>query len=150
MKIQQDKALLSPSKQPVPEDLPHSQAAEPTSTNEDFLNLIDHWPWVYAEKVYRKFMATVTNKFPQGDNSRLCDELTKLATLIQDVTKYSDKILNNVGVGKDLAEAQEVQDCMQEVEHWLEDILCGALEGVDVLHESHQSHCLMYQTCSSL
>ncbi|KAK0488250.1 hypothetical protein EDD18DRAFT_1359726 [Armillaria luteobubalina] len=78
-------------------------------------------------------MATVTNQSLQGDNTQLCDELTKLSALIQDVSNYADKILNDVGVGKDAAEAQEIHNCMQEVERWLEDILCGALEG---LHES--------------
>ncbi|KAK0222070.1 hypothetical protein IW262DRAFT_1460354 [Armillaria fumosa] len=94
-------------------------------------------PRVYAKRLYHEFMATVTNQSPQGDDTRLCDELTKLGTLIQDVTNYANKILNNVGVGKDLAEAQEIHDCMQDIEWWLEDILCGVLEGVDMLLDAH-------------
>ncbi|KAK0492639.1 hypothetical protein EDD18DRAFT_1108651 [Armillaria luteobubalina] len=116
------------------------------SKNEEFLNLIDRRPRVYAERLYREFMATVTDQSPQGDDTQLCDKLTKLGALIQDVSNYADKILNDVGVGKDLVEAQEIHDCMQEVEQWLEDILCGALEGVDVLLDAHQCRRLLYQT----
>ncbi|KAK0505476.1 hypothetical protein EDD18DRAFT_1344301 [Armillaria luteobubalina] len=120
-----------------------------SSKNEEFLVLIDRRPRVYAERLYREFMAMVTDQSPQGDDTRLCDELTKLGTLIQDVTNYADKILNDTGVGKDLAEAQEIQDCMREVEWWLEDILCGVLEGVDMLLNAHQSRHLLYQSSAS-
>ncbi|KAK0466633.1 hypothetical protein IW261DRAFT_1574383 [Armillaria novae-zelandiae] len=91
---------------PVSKDLPHSQAAEPMFKTKSFSErMLDRF---MQRTVYCEFMATVTDKSPQGDDSQLCDKLTKLAMLIQDVTKYSNKILNDVGVGKDVAEAQEV------------------------------------------
>ncbi len=113
--------------------------------NSDFLTLVDHSPRAYAERLYLAFMKTVTQKTPQGDDDELCQELMKIGEIIQDVTKFEDRILNAAGVGDDLVEVQHIREAMQDVERWLEDILCGTLEGVDILTKAYQHHKLLYQ-----
>ncbi|KAK0499957.1 hypothetical protein EDD18DRAFT_1348761 [Armillaria luteobubalina] len=62
--------------------------------NNDFLVLVDHSPYKYAERLYQSFMETITPATPQGDDDQICQELMKLGELIQDVTKFEDRILN--------------------------------------------------------
>ncbi|KAK0466522.1 hypothetical protein IW261DRAFT_1574508 [Armillaria novae-zelandiae] len=113
--------------------------------NNDFLTLVEHSPRAYAERLYFNFMETVTRMVPRGDDDELCQELMKIGELIKDVTIFEDRILNAAGVGNDLAEVQKIREGMQEVERWLEDILCGTLEGVDILTKAYQDQTLMYQ-----
>ncbi|KAK0501075.1 hypothetical protein EDD18DRAFT_1348536 [Armillaria luteobubalina] len=110
-----------------------------------FITLVDHLPHTYAERLYLSFMETVTQMMPQGDDDEICQELMKLGELIKDVTKFEDRVLNAAGVGDDLAQVQQIQEGMQEVECWLEDILCGTLEGVDILTKAYQEQTLLYQ-----
>ncbi|KAK0472661.1 hypothetical protein IW261DRAFT_1570775 [Armillaria novae-zelandiae] len=111
----------------------------------DFLTLVDRCPHTYAETLYVRFMATVTRKRPQGDDDEICQELMKIGELIQEVTTFEDRILNAVGMGDDLAEVQLIREGMQDVERWLEDILCSTLAGVEILTKAYQDHKLLYQ-----
>ncbi|KAK0460312.1 hypothetical protein IW261DRAFT_1429098 [Armillaria novae-zelandiae] len=113
--------------------------------NDGFLALVEHSPHAYAERLYFNFMETVTHMVPRGDDDELCQELMKIGELIKDITIFEDRILNVAGVGNDLAEVQKIWEGMQEVERWLEDILCGTLEGVDILTKVYQDQTLMYQ-----
>ncbi|KAK0465846.1 hypothetical protein IW261DRAFT_1574689 [Armillaria novae-zelandiae] len=70
---------------------------------------------------------------PEGDNSKICNEITKIGEFIDVVDKHKVTILNMAGIGQELVEAHEYQDCIEEVQKWLEDILCGIMEGIDVL-----------------
>ncbi|KAK0472591.1 hypothetical protein IW261DRAFT_1424181 [Armillaria novae-zelandiae] len=116
-----------------------------TCKNDDFMALIQQHPHAYAERLYLGFVASVTVDKPQGDDSQICTEITKIGELIDTVKKYEARILNLAGVGPELAEVHEYQDCMEEVQWWLEDILCGIMEEVEVLFCSHESHQLLYQ-----
>ncbi len=113
--------------------------------NHDFLSLVNHSPHAYAERMYLAFMKTVTQKTPQGDDDELCQELMKIGEIIQEVTKFNDRILNATGMEDDLAKVQHIWEAMQGIECWLEDILCGTLEGIDVLMKAYQDHMLLYQ-----
>ncbi|KAK0492985.1 hypothetical protein EDD18DRAFT_1108585 [Armillaria luteobubalina] len=113
--------------------------------NTEFMTLIDRSPRKYAEGLYLRFMETVTRRTPRGDDDELCQELLKIGELIKDVTTFEDRILNAAGVGDDLAEAQQIREGIQEVERWLEDILCGTLEGVDILTKAYHDQTLLYQ-----
>ncbi|KAK0465753.1 hypothetical protein IW261DRAFT_1427076 [Armillaria novae-zelandiae] len=113
--------------------------------NDNFMALIQQCPHAYAEQLYLGFIASVTADKPQGDDSQICTEITKIGELIDAVNKYKARILNLAGVRPELAEAHEYQDCMEEVQQWLEDILYGIMEGVEVLFHSHESHQLLYQ-----
>ncbi|KAK0493891.1 hypothetical protein EDD18DRAFT_1107856 [Armillaria luteobubalina] len=114
-------------------------------TNEEFMALIKCQPWAYADCLVRSFFATVTVDTPEGDDSEICEQITKISEFINVVNKHEATILNAAGVGQELAEAHEYRDCMEEVQKWLEDILCGIMEGVDVLVETHKSRGLLYQ-----
>ncbi|KAK0465772.1 hypothetical protein IW261DRAFT_1574850 [Armillaria novae-zelandiae] len=92
--------------------------------NDNFLALVEHSPHAYAERL---------------------SSTSWKRELIKDVTIFEDRILNAAGVGNDLAEVQKIWEGMQEVERWLEDILCGTLEGVDILTKVYQDQTLMYQ-----
>ncbi|KAK0493750.1 hypothetical protein EDD18DRAFT_1356210 [Armillaria luteobubalina] len=107
--------------------------------NDEFLALIKCRPHAYVEQLYLAFMASVTAKQPQGDDSKICGKITKISELIDPINKHEARILNIAGVGLELAEVHEYWDCMEEVQQWLEDILCGIMEGVDVLVQSHTS-----------
>ncbi|KAK0228034.1 hypothetical protein IW262DRAFT_1455230 [Armillaria fumosa] len=114
-------------------------------TNEEFMALIKRQPRAYADRLFLVFMATVTMDTPEGDDSEICDEITKIEEFIDTVNKHKATILNTAGVGQELAEAHKYRDCMEEVQKWLEDILCGIMEGIDVLVETRKSHGLLYQ-----
>ncbi|KAK0481070.1 hypothetical protein EDD18DRAFT_1436517 [Armillaria luteobubalina] len=73
-------------------------------------------------------MTSVTADKPQGDDSPICTKITKIGELIDTINKYEARILNLAGVGPELAEAHKYQDHMEEVQQWLEDILCGITE----------------------
>ncbi|KAK0498119.1 hypothetical protein EDD18DRAFT_1103726 [Armillaria luteobubalina] len=120
-----------------------------TRKNNDFMALIQQRPHAYAEQLYLGFIASVTADKPQGDDSQICTEITKIGELIDTVNKYEARILNLAGVGPELAEVHEYWDCMEEVQRWLEDILCGIMEGVEVLFRSHESCQLLYQLINS-
>ncbi|KAK0484084.1 hypothetical protein EDD18DRAFT_1112138 [Armillaria luteobubalina] len=72
-------------------------------------------------------------------------ELLKIGELIKDVTTFEDRILNVAGIGDDLVEVQQIREGIQEVKQWLEDILCGTLEGVDILMKAYHNQTLLYQ-----
>ncbi|KAK0470908.1 hypothetical protein IW261DRAFT_1572598 [Armillaria novae-zelandiae] len=114
-------------------------------TNEEFMALIGRQPRAYADRLFMAFMATVTMDTPEGDDSEICNEITKISEFIDVVDKHEVTILNTAGVGQELAEAHEYRDCMEEVQKWLEDILCGIMEGIDVLVQTHNSRRLLYQ-----
>ncbi|KAK0497918.1 hypothetical protein EDD18DRAFT_1104420 [Armillaria luteobubalina] len=114
-------------------------------TNEEFMALIKCQPQAYADHLVRSFFATVTMDTPEGDDSEICEQITKISEFIDIVNKHEATILNAAGVGQELAEAHEYRDCMEEVQKWLEDILCGIMEGIDVLMETHKSRGLLYQ-----
>ncbi|KAK0470847.1 hypothetical protein IW261DRAFT_1572686 [Armillaria novae-zelandiae] len=80
---------------------------------------------------------------PGGDDDEIYQELMKIGELIKDVTIFEDRILNAAGIGDDLAEVQRIREGMQEVKRWLEDVLCGMLEGVDILTKAYQDHTLL-------
>ncbi|KAK0500751.1 hypothetical protein EDD18DRAFT_1348152 [Armillaria luteobubalina] len=84
--------------------------------NTEFMTLIDRSPCKYAEGLYLRFMETVTQRTPRGDDDELCQELLKIGELIKDVTTFEDRILNAAGIGDDLAEAQQIREGIQEVE----------------------------------
>ncbi|KAK0501995.1 hypothetical protein EDD18DRAFT_1100490 [Armillaria luteobubalina] len=90
-------------------------------------------------------METITCSTPRRDDDKLCQELLKIGELINNVTTFEDRILNAAGVGNDLAEVQQIWEGMQEVKHWLEDILCGTLEGVDILMKAYWDETLLFQ-----
>ncbi|KAK0496445.1 hypothetical protein EDD18DRAFT_1353194 [Armillaria luteobubalina] len=113
--------------------------------NNEFLALVDRSPHTYAERLYQSFMETVTWVMPKGDDDKICQELMKLREVIQDVTKLEDRILNAAGVRDDLAEVQQIWEGMQEVEQWLEDILYGTIEGIDILKQAYKDQMLLYQ-----
>ncbi|KAK0502086.1 hypothetical protein EDD18DRAFT_1100580 [Armillaria luteobubalina] len=113
--------------------------------NNNFLALVDRSPCAYAERLYVSFMETVTRTIPRGDDDELCQELMKISELIKDITAFEDRILNAAGMGNDLGEVQQIWERMQEVERWLEDILCGTLEGMDILTKAYQDKTLLYQ-----
>ncbi|KAK0488217.1 hypothetical protein EDD18DRAFT_1359906 [Armillaria luteobubalina] len=113
--------------------------------NTEFMTLIDRSPRKYAEGLYLRFMETATRRTPRGDDDELCQELLKIGELIKDVTMFEDRILNAAGIGDDLAEAQQIREGIQEVERWLEDILCGTLEGMDILMKAYHDQTLLYQ-----
>ncbi|KAK0474142.1 hypothetical protein EDD18DRAFT_1368025 [Armillaria luteobubalina] len=106
---------------------------------------MDGCPRTYADRLYHKFMDTVTRMKPRGDDDEICQELMKIGELVKDVTIIEDRILNAAGVGEDLAEAEQIREGMQEVERWLEDILCGMLEGIDILTKAYKDRTLLYQ-----
>ncbi|KAK0477740.1 hypothetical protein EDD18DRAFT_1365243 [Armillaria luteobubalina] len=112
---------------------------------EEFLTLVDRSPCTYADGLYVRFMEMVTRPMPRGDDNEICQELMKIGELIKDITTIEDRILNAAGVGNDLVEAQQIREEMQEVEHWLEDILCGTLEGVDILTKAYEDGTLLFQ-----
>lgn len=58
--------------------------------------------------MYLAFMKTVTQKTPQGDDDELCQELMKIGEIIQEVTKFNDRILNATGMEDDLAKVQHI------------------------------------------
>ncbi|KAK0475325.1 hypothetical protein EDD18DRAFT_1116098 [Armillaria luteobubalina] len=95
--------------------------------------------------ITESFMASVTTEQPQGDDSNICSEITKISKLIDAVDKHEARILNIVGMGPELAEAHKYWDCMEEVQQWLKDILCGIMEGINVLVQSYTSCQLLYQ-----
>ncbi|KAK0500246.1 hypothetical protein EDD18DRAFT_1349119 [Armillaria luteobubalina] len=94
-------------------------------TNDEFMVLIKRQPHVYADRLFLAFMAMVTVETLDGDDSQICDGITKIGELIDSVNKHEATILNVAGVGQELAEAHEYRDCMEEVQKWLEDILCS-------------------------
>ncbi|KAK0499344.1 hypothetical protein EDD18DRAFT_1102710 [Armillaria luteobubalina] len=105
-------------------------------TNDEFMVLIKCQP---------SFMAMVTMETLDGNNSQICDGITKIGELIDSIDKHEATILNVAGVRQELAEAHEYQDCMEEVPKWLEDILCCIMEGIDVLIQTHKLCGLLYQ-----
>ncbi|KAK0486704.1 hypothetical protein EDD18DRAFT_1360515 [Armillaria luteobubalina] len=112
---------------------------------EEFLTLVDRSPCTYVDGLYVRFMETVTCLMPRGDDDEICQELMKIGELIKDIMTIEDRILNAAGVGNDLVEAQQIREEMQEVERWLEDILCGTLEGVDILTKAYEDGTLLFQ-----
>ncbi|KAK0493687.1 hypothetical protein EDD18DRAFT_1107688 [Armillaria luteobubalina] len=115
------------------------------TSNTEFMTLVDRLPRTYAEGLYLGFMKTVTRKVPRGDDDELCQELLKIGELIKEVTTFEDRILNAAGIGDDLGEVQKIREGIQDVEQWLEDILCGTLEGVDILMKAYNNQTLLYQ-----
>ncbi|KAK0475357.1 hypothetical protein EDD18DRAFT_1116061 [Armillaria luteobubalina] len=113
--------------------------------NDEFMVLIKHQPHAYADRLFLAFMATVTTETLDGDDSQICDGIMKIGELIDSVDKHKATILNVAGVRQELAEAHEYQDCMEEVQKWLEDILCCIMEGINVLIQTHKSCGLLYQ-----
>ncbi|KAK0478645.1 hypothetical protein EDD18DRAFT_1364573 [Armillaria luteobubalina] len=116
-----------------------------SAKNKEFLTLMDGCPHAYADRLYHKFMDTVTQMKPRGDDDEICQELMKIGELVKDVTIIEDRILNAAGIGEDLVEAEQICEGMQEVERWLEDILCGMLEGIDILTKAYKDRTLLYQ-----
>ncbi|KAK0478570.1 hypothetical protein EDD18DRAFT_1114188 [Armillaria luteobubalina] len=114
-------------------------------TNKEFMALIKRQPHAYADRLFLAFIATITTDTPEGDDSQICKEITKIGEFIDTVNKHESTILNAAGVGQELAEAHEYRDCMEEVQKWLEDILCSIMEGVDVLIQTHRLCGLLYQ-----
>ncbi|KAK0477823.1 hypothetical protein IW261DRAFT_1565608 [Armillaria novae-zelandiae] len=116
-----------------------------SAKNNEFLTLLDRSPRAYADRLYHRFMVTVTRMKPGGDDDEICQELMKIGELVTDVTVIEDRILNAAGIGEDLAAVEHIREGMQEVERWLEDILCGTLEGIDILTKAYQDQTLLYQ-----
>ncbi|KAK0474612.1 hypothetical protein IW261DRAFT_1568615 [Armillaria novae-zelandiae] len=116
-----------------------------SAKNKKFLTLMDRSPHVYADRLYHRFMVTVTRMKPGGDDDEICQELMKIGELVKDVTMFEDRILNAAGIGEDLAAVEHIRKGMQEVERWLEDILCGMLEGINILTKAYQDQTLLYQ-----
>ncbi|KAK0471763.1 hypothetical protein IW261DRAFT_1571639 [Armillaria novae-zelandiae] len=116
-----------------------------SAKNKEFLTLMDRSPCAYADRLYHRFMVTVTRTKPGGDDNKICQELMKIGELVKDITMFEDRILNAAGIGEDLAAVEHIHEGMQEVERWLKDILCGMLESIDILTKAYQDQTLLYQ-----
>ncbi|KAK0493942.1 hypothetical protein EDD18DRAFT_1355857 [Armillaria luteobubalina] len=110
-----------------------------------FEQVTNRSPRMYADRMYHRFMDTVTRMKPRGDNDEICQELMKIGELIKDITMIEDRILNAAGVGDNLAEVELIHEGMQEVECWLKDILCSMLEGIEILTKAYEDQMLLYQ-----
>lgn len=108
-----------------------------------FSSLTGESSFHFVDTLYHRYIIS-------PNNNAFCDTITILTCLQKWIRKYHDSILQEKGVGDELACCEEIEVGISNVLKALEDILCHGMAGLEDIVKSHSCKELLYQMLLSI
>ncbi|KAF9455597.1 hypothetical protein BDZ94DRAFT_1315809 [Collybia nuda] len=107
-----------------------------------FTTLIGESSFHFIDNLYRQYII-------DHNNNTFRDASIQVGNLLKQVRRAQEDILQDKGVGKELARCEEISASILNVLNALEDVLCHGMSGFGDVVESHSRRELLYQVLPS-